>query len=79
MIRTLLLSASILAVSTFAQAQEVRVEIAGKAPAAIKADIMRAAQKACSDAFVPDYAPCVEEAYAKGMDDAARIKAGKSA
>jgi hypothetical protein len=77
MIRTILISAALLASVGVAQAAELKVSIAGKSEAAIRADLNRAAQLACSDVSITDYAPCVSETYQNALEQVAKVKSAK--
>jgi hypothetical protein len=77
MIKSILVSAAVMALAGAAQAGEVKVRIAGKSDAAIRAELSQAAKTACSDVSVIDYAPCLTETYQNALDQAAKVKAGK--
>ena len=80
MIRTILLSAALLAATvSAANAGEVKVSLSGKTEAAIKAEITNAAKAACSDVSVMDYSPCVLETFQQAMAEVAKVKAVKMA
>lgn len=79
MIRTILLSMTILAAAGAANAAEVKVSLAGKTEAAIKAEITEAAKTVCNYAPVGEYTACVLETYQNAMATVAKVKAIKSA
>lgn len=79
MIRTILVSAALLAVAGVAQAGEIKVSLNGKTDAQIRTDVTAAAKLACKDVSVIDYAPCVQESAQAAMFDVAKIKAIKPA
>ncbi len=83
MIRTAILAASAVALFTAASANagEVRVQTFGKAPAEVRADIVKAATRACGDEVRGTalagyaYASCVRDA----IDRAAPVRAPHAA
>lgn len=79
MIRTVLISAALLAVAGIAQAGEARVSLSGKTEAQIRTEVTQAAKLACQDVSVTDYSPCVVETMQNAMKDVARMKATKLA
>jgi hypothetical protein len=79
MIRTVILTAALLAVAGVADAATVKVSLAGKTEAAIKAELTKAAETVCSEAPVIEYAACVQETYQDAMVQVAKVKAMRTA
>jgi hypothetical protein len=79
MIRTLLISTAILATAGAANAETIKVSLAGKTEAAVKVEISKASETVCRYAPVMEYAPCVHETYQDAMAQVARLKALRTA
>ena len=79
MIRTILLTTAILAVAGVADAASIKISLAGKTEAAVKAELVKAAETVCDEAPVMDHSACVQEAYDNAMAQVARIKAMRTA
>ena len=80
MIRTILISAAALfAVAGVANAQSIKVSLAGKTEATVKAEIFKAAESACADAQVMEYSACVHEAAQDALNQVAKVKAIRTA
>ena len=79
MIRTLLISATILAAAGAAQAETIKVSLVGKTEATAKVEISKASETVCRDAPVGEYFSCVRETYQDAMAQMARIKATRTA
>ena len=89
MIRTLLISTALLAaaggaqasplLSSPAQAETLRVSVAGKTEATVKAEISKASSTVCRDAPVGEYFACVQETYQDAMAQMARMKSLRTA
>lgn len=79
MIRTLLISSALLAVAGAANAETIKVSLAGKTEAAAKAEIAKASETVCRYAPVMEYSACVHETYQDAMSQVARIKALRTA
>jgi hypothetical protein len=77
MIRSILVSAALLAIAGVAQAGETKVSLVGKSDSAIRTELNQAAKLACSDVEVSDYAPCVQETYQHALNQASKVKAAK--
>jgi len=80
MIRTILLSVVLAtAVAGAASADTVKVSIAGKTEATVKADISKAVEAVCHNVQVAEYSACMQETYQDAMSQVARIKAVRTA
>lgn len=79
MIRTILLSAALLAAAGAANAETVKIPLTGKTEAAVKAEISKAVEHVCRDVFVIDYSACMQETYQDAMAQLARYKAVRTA
>lgn len=80
MIRTILIStAALLAFSGVANAASVKISLAGKTEAAVKAEILKAAVSACSDAQALEYFVCVHDATRDAFKQVERLKAMRTA
>ena len=79
MIRTLLISTALLAAAGAANAETIKVSVAGKTEAAVKVEIAKASETVCRYAPVMEYSPCVHETYQDAMAQVARIKAMRTA
>ena len=80
MIRTVLISAALLAAAGAANAEQaMRVSLAGKTESTIRSELFQAAQKVCKDAPVSEYFYCVDETYQNALNDMAKVKATKVA
>jgi hypothetical protein len=79
MIRTILISAALLAAAGAANAEQLKVSLSGKTESTIRTELFQASQKVCKDAPVSEYFACVDETYQAAMTDAARLKAMKLA
>ncbi len=87
MIRTALLAASAVALFTAASANagEVRVQTSGKAPAEVRADIVKAATQACGDEFRGTalagyvYTSCVRDTVGRAANQARAPRATSAA
>ena len=79
MIRTIILSAALLAAAGVAQAGEVKVSLVGKTENAVKAELFEAAKTACKDVSVAEFSACVTESYTNAVGAIAKAKATKLA
>ena len=80
MIRNILIStAALLAVAGVANAATIKVSLAGKTEATVKAELAKAAETVCTDAPVMEYTACVRETYQDAMAQAAKLKALRTA
>ena len=79
MIRTILISATLLAAAGVANAGEMKVSLHGKTEAAVRAELLGAAQTVCKEADVGEYSSCVAETYRAALTTVARVKATKLA
>ena len=84
MIRTLLIAAAFIPVSLgaaagVAQAETVKISVAGKTEATLKVEISKAAEHVCRDSAAVEYADCLRETYFDAMSQVARIKAVRTA
>jgi hypothetical protein len=79
MIRTILISTALLAVAGAANAETVKVSLAGKTETAVKVEIAKASETVCRYAPVMEYSPCVHETYQDAMAQVARLKAMRTA
>jgi hypothetical protein len=79
MIRTLLLTAALLAAAGAASAETVKVSLAGKTEATVKVEISKAAELVCHNVAVLDYNACLLETYQNAMAQVARVKAVRTA
>jgi hypothetical protein len=83
MIRTLLIATAlvpaILGAATAASAQTIKISMAGKTEAMIKAEITKAAEQVCRDAAVAEHVDCVRETTFDALEQVARYKAIRTA
>jgi hypothetical protein len=79
MIRTLLISAVLAAAAGGANAETIKITLAGKTEAVVKAEISKASQHVCRDSSVAEYVDCVRETYFDAMAQVARYKAIRTA
>ncbi len=79
MIRTLLISATILAAAGAAQAETIKVSLVGKTEASVKVEIIKASEAVCHDAPASEYSACVRDTYQDAMAQVARAKAVRTA
>ena len=79
MIRTLLLSATLITAAGAANAETVKVSLAGKTEALVKAEISKAAEQVCHDVPVNEYSACLVETYQDAMSQVAKLKAIRTA
>jgi hypothetical protein len=79
MIRTILISTTLLAIAGAANAETIKVSLAGKTEAAAKVEIAKAADSVCRNAPVGEYFACVHETYQDAMAQVDRIKALRTA
>jgi hypothetical protein len=79
MIRTILISTALLALAGAAQADTIKVSLAGKTETAAKVEIAKATETVCRYAPVMEYNACVQETYQDAMAQLARIKALRTA
>jgi hypothetical protein len=72
MIQKILILGSVLAIASVAQAAPINVALDGKSPAAVRADLLKAAKQVCkaeSDPFTSesDYQECVSATYSEAL------------
>jgi hypothetical protein len=79
MIRTVLISAALLAAAGAANAEQMKVSLTGKTESTIRTELFQASQKVCKEASVSEYFACVDETYQAALSDAAKLKATKLA
>ena len=79
MIRTILLTATILAAAGAANAATMKVSVSGKTEATVRAEISKAVEAVCRDTPVAEYSACVRETYQDAMAQVSRIKAMRTA
>jgi hypothetical protein len=79
MIRTLLITAAFAAAAGAANAETIKIPVAGKTEASLKAEISKAAEHVCRDAAAVEYVDCLRETYFDAMAQVARIKAIRTA
>ena len=80
MIRTLIISAALLAATAgAASAETIKISVAGKTEAALKVEISKAAEQVCRDSAAVEYVDCLRETYFDAMSQVARIKAVRTA
>jgi hypothetical protein len=79
MIRTILLSTAVLAAAGAAQAETIKITLAGKTEAAVKAEISKAVERVCRDVAAVEYSACLQETYQDAMAQVARAKALRTA
>ena len=79
MIRTILIATTLLAAAGAANAASVKVSVAGKTEATVKAEISKAAETVCHDVAVSEYSACLQETYQDAMAQVARAKAVRTA
>jgi hypothetical protein len=84
MIRTLLISAALVptllgASAGAANAETIKITLAGKTEAVVKAEISKATEQVCRDSAVAEYVDCVRETYFDAMAQVARYKAIRTA
>jgi hypothetical protein len=80
MIRTLLIAAAlVLGAASAADADTVKISLAGKTEAVVKAEIAKAVEHVCRDAAAVEYPDCVRETYHDAMAQVARAKAIRTA
>jgi hypothetical protein len=79
MIQKILILGSVLAIAGVAQAAPVNVAFEGKSPAAVRADLLKAAKQVCKEASDPftsesDYQDCVSATYADALQKLRRVQ-----
>ncbi|MGC1305476.1 MAG: hypothetical protein WA840_24160 [Caulobacteraceae bacterium] len=80
MIRTVLIStAALFAVAGVANAAPIKISLAGKTEATVKAEIFKAAATACADAQAMEYSTCVQESAQDALKQVAKVKALRTA
>jgi hypothetical protein len=80
MIRTLLIATAILgAAAGAANAETIKISLAGKTEAVVKAEVSKASEHVCRDSAVAEYVDCVRETYFDAMAQVARYKAIRTA
>ncbi len=79
MIRTIILSAALLAAAGAANAATMKVSVSGKTEATVRAEISKAVEAVCRDTPVAEYSACVRETYQDAMAQVSRIKALRTA
>jgi len=80
MIRTILIStAALFAVAGVANAASIKVSLAGKTEAAVKAEIVKAAETACADAQALEYSTCVHDSAQDALKQVAKVRALRTA
>ena len=79
MIRTVILTAALLAAAGVADAATIKVSLSGKTEAAVKVELAKAAHAVCSDAPVLEYEACVHETYTDAVAQMAKVKAMRTA
>jgi hypothetical protein len=79
MIRTVVLSALLIAAAGAADAATVKVSLAGKTDATVKVELVKAARTVCADAPVMEYFACVQETYQKAVADMAKVRGVRNA
>jgi hypothetical protein len=72
MIQKILILGSVLAMAGVAQAAPMNVAFEGKSPAAVRADLLKAAKKVCKEASDPftsdaEYQDCVADTYSDAL------------
>lgn len=79
MIRTILISAALLAAAGVANAEEMKVSLSGKTESTIRTELFQASKAVCRDVSVGEYFACVNETYQTALDSVAKVKASKLA
>jgi hypothetical protein len=81
MIRTLIITATLIAAGAAgaANAATVKISLAGKTEAAVKVEISKAVEQVCRDTAVAEYFDCVRESTHDAMSQVARAKAIRTA
>jgi hypothetical protein len=83
MIRTLLISAALipafLGAAGVANAETIKITMAGKTEATVKAEISKAVEHVCRDSAAVEYVDCLRETYHDAMAQVARVKAVRTA
>lgn len=84
MIRTLLITTTLVstvlgAAAGAANAETIKISLAGKTEAAVKAEISRAVEHVCRDSAVAERLDCMRESYHDAMAQVARVKAIRTA
>jgi uncharacterized protein YecT (DUF1311 family) len=79
MIRTILITATLLAAAGAAHADTMKVSLTGKSEATVKADVYKASEAVCRNVAVAEYTACVNETYQGAMNSVAKVKATKLA
>jgi hypothetical protein len=62
-----------------ANAETIKISMAGKTEAMVKAEITKAAEQVCRDAAVAEHVDCVRETTFDAMSQVARYKAIRTA
>ena len=80
MIRTVLIAtAALFAVANVADAATIKISLAGKTEAAVKAEILKAAVTACADAQALEYSDCIHDSVQDALKQVAKAKALRTA
>jgi hypothetical protein len=79
MIRTLLIATAIAAAAGAANAETIKISLAGKTEATVRTEIAKASEHVCRDSAVAEYVDCVRETTFDAMAQMARIKAIRTA
>jgi hypothetical protein len=84
MIRTHLICAALVpallgAAAGVANAETVKITMAGKTEAVVKAEISKAVEHVCRDSAAVEYVDCLRETYHDAMAQVARVKAVRTA
>jgi hypothetical protein len=84
MIRTILISAALIptllgAAAGAANAETIKISLAGKTEATVKTEISKASELVCRDSAAVEYVDCVRETFHDAMTQVARVKAVRTA
>jgi len=79
MIRTLLIATAVAFAAGAANAETIKITLAGKTEATVRAEISKAVEHVCRDSAAVEYADCLRETYHDAMAQVARVKAVRTA